>query len=139
MITCADPGPVALPLRAVRQVRGYPLVLQTGEPTTAPRRRLLCGQTRDIPESGAELVAQLERRHARLMAARPDKRPGQFKRGGEQARVIPVRHTGTGPRHARSRVRTWRSADAAVQPRRVHDVPDFGGPPLRRSEEHTSE
>ena len=34
---------------------------------------------RDIPGSGTELMAQLERRHARLMAARPDKRPGQFK------------------------------------------------------------
>ncbi|HUY52427.1 MAG TPA: hypothetical protein VMV92_43095 [Streptosporangiaceae bacterium] len=34
---------------------------------------------RDIPGSGTEFMAQLERRHARLMAARPDKRPGQFK------------------------------------------------------------
>ncbi len=32
-----------------------------------------------VPMSGAQLVDQLARRHARLMAARPDKRPGQFK------------------------------------------------------------
>ena len=32
-----------------------------------------------VPMSGAQLVDQLARRHARLMAARPDNRPGQFK------------------------------------------------------------
>jgi Fic/DOC family len=34
---------------------------------------------RDIAASGAEFLTQLQRRHARLMAARTDKRPGQFK------------------------------------------------------------
>ncbi len=32
-----------------------------------------------VPATGAELIEQLSRRHARLMAARPDRRPGQFK------------------------------------------------------------
>ncbi len=37
-----------------------------------------------VPSSASGLVAQLERRHARLMAARPDKRPGQFKQAANR-------------------------------------------------------
>lgn len=36
-------------------------------------------ETGIVPQTGPELMAQLERRHARLMAARPDKRPGKLK------------------------------------------------------------
>ena len=52
-----------------------------------------------VPTSGEELVDQLARWHARLMAARPDKRPGQFKveanRFGSYLFVAPELVTGT--------------------------------------------
>ena len=36
-------------------------------------------EARAVPATGPELVAQLEQRHARLLAGRPDKHPGKFK------------------------------------------------------------
>lgn len=43
------------------------------------------GEMRATPGSLAELVALLRRRHANVMAARPDKRPGEFKTRDNQA------------------------------------------------------
>jgi hypothetical protein len=52
-----------------------------------------------VPATGAELIEQLSRRHGRLMAARPDKRPGRFKvepnRFGSCEFVDPELTTGT--------------------------------------------
>lgn len=51
------------------------------------------------PASGPDLLEQLCRQHARLMAARPDKRPGQFKQEGNRVGsydfVAPALVTGT--------------------------------------------
>jgi hypothetical protein len=56
-------------------------------------------EARDTPGSAAELVTQLKYRHARLMAARPDKHPGQFKheanRVGSYEFVLPELVQGT--------------------------------------------
>jgi hypothetical protein len=52
-----------------------------------------------VPATGSELIAQLEQRHARLLAARPDKHPGKFKeeanRFGSYDFVAPALMRGT--------------------------------------------
>ena len=41
-------------------------------------------EARDAPATAEDFLEQLKRRHARLMAARPDKRPGEFKREADR-------------------------------------------------------
>ncbi len=96
---------------------------------------------RDAPATAGDFIAQLKRRHARVMAARPEKRPGEFKeeanRFGSYQFVEPElveatsREEGASPMSA---AQTWGAVAAAALVRfpPVHDGGDVGGNGARR-------
>ena len=81
------------------------------------------------PSDADELLDMLRARHGVLMAARPDKRPGQFK--VQLCRGLPLRRPGSADRHPAEGIRGARQAHGSATPCDRDDVPAHRVPPVR--------
>ena len=116
--------PAARPADAHDILGTYRLV---GSRTTMGR------SVRDYPDFDRFLSA-LREAHADILSARPDKRPGEFKAGGERGGGDDLRGAGAGARHAPAGIRAGEEPGGSVRAGGRDDVRHLRGASVRRRE-----